>query len=332
MPSRFEYERAVRSSDLPSLSRLLALTVATWADVKTGVIPDRLQPSLTTLEEATGMVRGSVRKHLDTLEAGGWLKRDRPSVAAARSKKARTKYAIKIPRGAAVSDTDGIELGRDVPGARAGDALDEPGLGQQAPQVGAGDALALGQEMTTTRAPDALSSSYGPKTSVEYQLHPAPVVATPAPEDDYFSATAALDEGADLFDSLAAKTEEIHKQRHGLDLTGFLAFWTEYPKKRDREEAVKEYRAAIARGADRDRITAGAKAYAAERKGQQAQYTKLPATWLRKGCYDDEPDPQPGPHLRAVPGGWTGPNRPHPMTGAAAQIWTADDYKNAKPF
>jgi hypothetical protein len=178
MPSRFEYERAVRSSDLPSLSRLLALTVATWADVRTGVIPDRLQPSLTTLEGATGMVRASVRKHLDTLEAGGWLKRDRPSVAAARSAKARTKYSIKVPRGAAVSDSDGIELGQDVPEARAGAALDAQELGQEMPLPRAGDALALGQEMTTTRAGAALSSSSSSSSSVEYQPH-APAAAAP---------------------------------------------------------------------------------------------------------------------------------------------------------
>lgn len=36
--------------------------------------------------------------------------------------------------------------------------------------------------------------------------------------------------------------------------------------------------------------------------------------------------------LRAVAGGWTAPNRPHPATGAAAPVPTADDYKNARPF
>lgn len=178
MPTRFEYERAVRSSDLPSLSRLLALTVATWADVKTGVVPDRLMPSLTTLEEATGMARASVRKHLDTLEEGGWLKRDRPSVAAARSAKARTKYTIKIPRGMKVPDSDGIELGQDVAATRAGDALVIQKLGQEMPLPRAGDALELGQEMTTTRAGAALSSSCSSSSSVEYQPQgPAAVVA-----------------------------------------------------------------------------------------------------------------------------------------------------------
>jgi hypothetical protein len=178
MPSRFEYERAVRSSDLPSLSRLLALTVATWADVRTGVIPDHLQPSLTTLEDATGMVRASVRKHLDTLEEGGWLRRTRPPVAAARSKKARTKYGIKIPKGVVVPDSDGIELGQEMPKARAARALAEEKLGQEMPQARAGDALPLGHVLTSTRAGDALSSSSSSSSSVQVPLQePAAVVA-----------------------------------------------------------------------------------------------------------------------------------------------------------
>lgn len=169
MPSRFEYERAVRASTLPPLSRLLALTIATWADVRTGVIPARLMPSLTTLEGGTGMARGSVRTHLDNLEAKGWLLRNRPTVAAARSEKARTQYKIRIPKGAVVPDSDGIELGQELTKTRAGDALVESELGQELPQARAGAALELGQEMTPSRAGAALSSSNGPKTSVEYQ-------------------------------------------------------------------------------------------------------------------------------------------------------------------
>lgn len=185
MPSRFEYERAVRSSDLPSLSRLLALTLATWADVRTGRIPPRLTPSLTTLEGATGMARASVRTHLNKLEAAGWVVRERPTIAAARSERARTHYKIRVPKGFAVPDMDGNGLGQEMPQPRAGDALDEPRVGQQAPQPRAGDALELGQEMTTTRAGAALSSSYGPEKSVEDHLlarEPAP--AAPAADAD----------------------------------------------------------------------------------------------------------------------------------------------------
>ncbi|MFF3300937.1 hypothetical protein [Streptomyces sp. NPDC002908] len=174
MPSRFEYERAVRHSDLPSLSRLLALTVATWADVRTGIIPDRLQPSLTTLEEATGMVRASVRTHLNKLEDDGWLDRNRPAVAAARSKKARTKYKLRIPKGAAVPDSDGVEVGQEMPNSGAGDALVDDLLGQELPQPRAGAALVLGQEMSTTRAGAALKSSFSSTTSAEDQQAGAP--------------------------------------------------------------------------------------------------------------------------------------------------------------
>lgn len=123
------------------------------------------------------MARGSVRTHLNKLEAAGWVVRERPTVAAARSEKARTHYKIRVPKGFAVPEMDGDELGQEMPSARAGDALDEPRVGQQVPQPRAGDALELGQEMTTTRAGAALSSSYGPDTSVEDQLHRAPAAA-----------------------------------------------------------------------------------------------------------------------------------------------------------
>lgn len=174
MPSRFEFERAVRSSELAPLSRLLALTVATWADVRTGIIPDRLQPSLSTLEGASGLARASVRTHLDKLEDGGWLKRNRPSVAAARAVKARTKYKLLIPKGVVVPDSDGIELGQEMPSSRAGDALDAQELGQELPQARAGAAPVLGQEMTVTRAGAALSSYRSPNGPKDVQPPAAP--------------------------------------------------------------------------------------------------------------------------------------------------------------
>lgn len=174
MPSRFEFERAVRSSELAPLSRLLALTVATWADVRTGIIPDRLQPSLSTLEGASGLARASVRTHLDKLEDGGWLKRNRPSVAAARAVKARTKYKLLIPKGVVVPDSDGIELGQELPSTRAGAAPDAQELGQELPQARAGAAPVLGQEMTVTRAGAALSSYRSPNGPKDVQPPVAP--------------------------------------------------------------------------------------------------------------------------------------------------------------
>lgn len=67
---------------------------------------------------------------------------------------------------------------------------------------------------------------------------------------------------------------------------------------------------------------------AAEHRGEPDSVT----AWI--GRWESLTDPQPNgrPQLRAVSGGWTGPNRPHPATGAAAPAPTADDYKNARPF
>lgn len=68
---------------------------------------------------------------------------------------------------------------------------------------------------------------------------------------------------------------------------------------------------------------------AAQQRGEPDSVT----AWI--GRWESLPDPQPAgraSHLKAVPGGWSGSNRPHPATGAAAPTPTADEYKNARPF
>jgi hypothetical protein len=198
MPSRFEYERAVRASGLPPMSRLMALTLATWADLKTGVIPPHLMPSLSKLEEATGMSRGSVRTHLDKLEADGWLLRKRPSVAAARSEKARTQYTLRIPKGATVPDSDRYEVEQEQ--ASSGVAP-TPELGQELPQARAGATPELGQELTTARAGAALSSSFSSL--------PTPPPLQPVPQQDPASTQTDDAAGTDGLAAAAAFLEAL---------------------------------------------------------------------------------------------------------------------------
>lgn len=183
MPSRFEYERAIRDSELPPLSRLLTLTLATWADVKTGVIPARLTPSLSMLESATGMDRSTVRRHLNKLEADGWVGRDRPAVAEARSKKARTQYTITIPKGVTVPESDGYEVGAESTEARGTQPLVEPGLGAQRPMARGTQPLELGAENPITRGTVPLSSSYGPKRSTNVHQQQGPGAESGRDED-----------------------------------------------------------------------------------------------------------------------------------------------------
>jgi hypothetical protein len=127
----------------------------------------------------------------------------------------------------------------------------------------------------------------------------------------------------------AASIREISSKKKDHHLEAFGAFWINYPKKRAREEAKQAWIAAIERGVDPQLMVDRAKAYAHERAGKDPQYTKHPANWLAKGCYDDEPD---RPQLRAVSGGWTAPNRPHPATGASAPTPTTEEYENSEPF
>lgn len=128
MPGRFEYERAIRRSDLPPPSRHLALTIATWADMDSGIIPERFQPSLSTLEEATGLNRATVQRHLNRLEADGWMVRDRPDPKRARMEHARTRYLLALPPGA--RRTEHLGLGAESTQPRR---TDNPAQAQSAP-------------------------------------------------------------------------------------------------------------------------------------------------------------------------------------------------------
>jgi hypothetical protein len=109
---RLAYERAIRRSGLPASARHLALTLATWADIGTGVIPERFQPSISVLADATGLGTATVKRHLSTLESGGWLGRDRPEISRARAEHARTQYALRVPVA-----TEGHGSERAMPGS-----------------------------------------------------------------------------------------------------------------------------------------------------------------------------------------------------------------------
>lgn len=110
------------------------------------------------------------------------------------------------------------------------------------------------------------------------------------------------------------------QQKPESHLDAFGAFWLVYPKKKAREEAKKAWLAALARGADPQHIVDAATGYAKERAGEEAKYTKYPATWLNKGCYDDEPDPVGRPPLRAV-GGKHIPHQDHQDQSIYLEGW-----------
>ena len=73
--------------------------------------------------------------------------------------------------------------------------------------------------------------------------------------------------------------------------TQFEKWWRVYPKRVAKEEARKAYDEVPA-SVDYSTRVAGAARYAREREGKDPQFTKHPATWLRKGCWADYEHPQ----------------------------------------
>ncbi|MFE7106590.1 hypothetical protein ACFU98_35120 [Streptomyces sp. NPDC057575] len=87
-------------------------------------------------------------------------------------------------------------------------------------------------------------------------------------------------------------------------LREFGNFWLLYPKSIDRPATLAAWKAAVANGANPEKITAAAVAYAKERAGEDRKFTKYSANWLRDARYDDAvaPEPTGKPNLRAVDG------------------------------
>lgn len=69
----------------------------------------------------------------------------------------------------------------------------------------------------------------------------------------------------------------------------FNDWYAIYPKRVGRGAAVNAYTKARKNGATVEELTAGARRYAEERKGQDPQFTAAPATWLNQERWADEP-------------------------------------------
>lgn len=194
---RWEFERAVLGSDLPAPARQILLVLAVLADWPGGVIPARFTPSLSTLQEMTGLSRRALMNHLNAIERDaerdGWVVRGRPTKERARAEKERTRYRLAIParaRGA-------LELGQEMPPSRAGDAL-----------ARAVDALELGHEVPPARARGA----HKPDPS-----RPMPDRSQAStPEQIVIDATGATP------DEAAAITKRIANERQPRSLPGLL--------------------------------------------------------------------------------------------------------------
>ena len=101
--------------------------------------------------------------------------------------------------------------------------------------------------------------------------------------------------------------KEEQEEKHGKE---FEEFWSVYPKKADKGEAYKKYRARRNEGYSAEEILAAAKAYRAEceRKHTDKQYIKHAKTFLGQNLSFTEyiprnPEPAPAPAPAQAPAG-----------------------------
>ena len=243
-------------------------------------------PSVMRIQYRTGYDRTTVQRAFRRLEQGGLIARDGSTEG-----RTRWKLAMQLRR----PETDWADLEREEDDFRAAAAERKrrsrsKGVTHSEPVTVTG-----GEDVTVTDA-ESVTADVTDATPSRHALKVRPSRTERRPNHQQPSDNQLLKDSS----SPAAQTDEPTEDLH---LEAFGAFWTVYPKKRAREEARKAWIAAIKRGADPKHIVDAAQAYARERFKQDPKYTKYPATWLNKGCYDDEPDPQPGPQLRAVSGG-----------------------------
>ena len=108
-----------------------------------------------------------------------------------------------------------------------------------------------------------------------------------------------------------AREKKPSTKKPGKGDDAFDAFWAVYPRKADKKKARQAWARAV-RDADPETIIAGAENYAAD-PNRVDQYTKLPASWLNAGAWENGALPE-------RPGG--GASAPAPFSGgrpAAAQ-------------
>ncbi|TVL89814.1 helix-turn-helix domain-containing protein [Streptomyces sp. SAJ15] len=259
-------------------------------------------PSVLRIQYRTGYDRTTVQRALRRLERAGLIAKDGMVES-----RIRYKLAMELRRPA----TDWSDLEREEDDFRAAAAERKRRSRSKGVTHAESVTVTHGNAVTVTHT-ESVTADVTDATPSRHALKVRPSRTERRPNHQQPSDNQLHKDSS----SPAAQTDEPKGELH---LEAFGAFWTVYPKKRAREEAKKAWIAAIKRGAEPKHIVNAAQAYARERFSQDPKYTKFPATWLNKGCYDDEPDPQPGPpRLRAV-GPRTAPRDLNHMTDEEKQ-------------
>lgn len=254
---RFEWERIVRRVELSAPSvKLLALLMATYADAETG---GRIFPGLDRLAAVMGTSRRTVMRCMDELTEVGLIDQVRKGHSFGRGSSGglASEYQLTAP-------SDLLEY---VP-------MLDPDEKKQVTPV----SRDLAKQVTSRHKQVTPMTETGDKWDETGDTHVTPSISSHQPVDQTTI-------NHDIVTQADAKPvdkspDELFEQWYGA-----------FPKHEAPGKARAAYKRALKK-ADADTLLAGAKAYAALRKGEPRKFTKMPATWLNQECWNDEHEPE----------------------------------------
>lgn len=89
--------------------------------------------------------------------------------------------------------------------------------------------------------------------------------------------------------TIIEKDKNIRNKKNNISFD-FDEFFSNYPRKESKQEAIKSFEKALKDGVMLDKILDGVKRYKkfVEEKKIERRFIKLPTTWLNQGCWDDD--------------------------------------------
>lgn len=301
--------REALGPDITGLQRAVALEIADDANEDTR----RSWAALEDLARWTGAKDTVVvRNALKRLSVAGWEFR----VPIGKGKDGRTLYAVPGTRMTfEVPPFQGVAPATPSPGSEGG-STPEGGAGAYSEEAGATPSTEQG--VAGAHSEGATAHSEG-------------ATATPYYSDSSSPQEEVVAEGVAQAPPSGAAREITAEEK-----LEFGRFWQLHPKSRDMDKTKAAWAAAVRGGVPAKTITAAAEGYAHDVAGVEPRFIKQSANWLRERRYEDRYESTGGsaarPGLRSVPNSWQGGHRPHPATGAAAPVPTAEDYQKAVPF
>ena len=271
---KWRVNNAVTRSTLPPHARLVMFVLSNRADTRTAVIPDEHTPSLSDLADESGLGLATVKRHLNILEADGWVQRDRPTDEE-RVRGVRTRYRLAIGTTPCTAQPEPSDHGSERAVPRLTVSL---GTAQAEPRHGSEWAQSTAQSEPSTYIP----------------------IVSDLKELTTGAADAAGESDGALFPVAGSKSPAEPKRDPA---ERFSEFYKTYPRKKARARAEAAWIKVVKAGAEPQVVIEAADRFAAwcERTRQDPNFVPDPATWLNDHSWDDEEDParsqqRPGQH------------------------------------